>query len=89
MPKPVTSVTVLWLSQPLANHANAIPSYGQDDIPKGRMLISSSQGASLPPPCIKVSAPVLLYHFSMAEADTCLFKGQDKWAETAFPSPIH
>lgn len=38
MPKAVTSVTVLWLSQPPTIHANAIPNYGQDDIPKGRML---------------------------------------------------
>lgn len=26
-------------------------------------------------------------HFSMDEADTWLFKEQDKWAETAFPIP--
>lgn len=38
VPKAVASVMALWLSQPPTIHANAIPSYGQDDIPKGRML---------------------------------------------------
>lgn len=40
MPKAVTSVRALWLSQSLTNHSNATPSYEQDDIPKGRMLQS-------------------------------------------------
>lgn len=40
---------------------------------------NSGSGSLLPFP--------IAYRFSMDEAGTCLFKEQDKWAETVPPSP--